>query len=146
MSAPTLVQRFQAARAAGDPAALLAALPYAGFLGAEAVLAAEGLRLRLPYKWDLVGNPFLPALHGGVLGGLIELSATLELLWRHDSERLPKAVTTTVDFARSGQPRDTWAGADVTRIGRRLATVAVRVWQDDAGRAIATGQAHFLLS
>ena len=49
-------------------------------------------------------------------------------------------------FARSGQPRDTWAGADVTRIGRRLATVAVRVWQDDAGRAIATGQAHFLLS
>ena len=64
----------------------------------------------------------------------------------HDSDRLPKVVTTTVDFARSGQPRDTWAAAEVTRLGRRLATVAVRLWQEDPGRAIATGQAHFLLS
>ena len=146
MTHATLVQRLQAARAAGDPQALVAALPYAGFLGAETLLVEGRLRVCLPFRQALVGNPFLPAIHGGVLGGLIELAATLELLWRHETERLPKVVTTTVDFARSGQPRALFAEATVTRIGRRLATVAVRLWQDDATRAIATGQAHFLLS
>ena len=146
MSGRTLVQRFRDARAAGAPQRLVEALPYAVFIGAEARLVAERLQVIVPFKQSLVGNPYLPAIHGGLLGGLVELAATLELIWRHETERLPKIVTTTVNFARSGQPRDTFARGEVTRIGRRIATVAVEIWQERPDRPVTTGQAHFLLS
>ncbi len=146
MTGPTLVQRFRDARATGQPQGLVESLPYAGFIGAQARLVEGRLQVVVPFKQSLVGNPYLPAIHGGLLGGLVELAATLELIWRHETERLPKIVTTTVNFARSGQPRETLAQAEVTRIGRRIATVAVEIWQESPDRPITTGQAHFLLS
>lgn len=148
MSTPaaSLAEDIAAARRAEDPQRLLQALPYARFLGAEARLVEGQLRLLLPPSPHLVGNPLLPALHGGVLAALAELAAIATLLWQQEAFALPKTVTSTVDFARSAGLKPTHAEARVGRLGRRIATVAVNLWQDSAARPVASAHTHFLLS
>ena len=38
----------------------------------------------------LIRNPSLPAIHGGVIGGFMELSAAIELLYNLDIEKIPQ--------------------------------------------------------
>ena len=52
-------------------AAAVAAQPYAAVLGVGAD-DGETATVRLPYRDALVGNPMLPALHGGVIGAFVE--------------------------------------------------------------------------
>lgn len=144
--APTLVQKLAEARAARDPAAFLDAVPYARFLGIEASLADGQILCRLPFHQKLVGNTFLPALHGGATAALAEIAATVILLWRHESERLPKNVTTTMDYRRSAGAADTFAAGEVSRLGRQLATVQVTLWQGSRDKPVAIGQTHYLLT
>ena len=60
----SLVER---ARAEQQPSLLCDAVPYARFLGLTlSITDAGGLRARMPYAEHLVGNPGVPALHGGV--------------------------------------------------------------------------------
>jgi acyl-coenzyme A thioesterase PaaI-like protein len=58
---------------------------------------------------------------------------------------LPKTITFTVDYLRSGLPRDAYARATVTRRGRRYATVQVEAWQDNRAKPFAQATAHFLM-
>lgn len=142
----TLVSRLTEARVAKDPAAFLDAVPYARFLEIEATLVAGQLLFRLPFGRKLVGNTFLPALHGGATAALAEIAATVILLWRHESERLPKNVTTTMDYRRMAGAADTFAAGEVTRLGRQLATVQVTLWQEARDKPVAVGQTHYLLT
>ena len=59
---------------------------------------------------------------------------------------VPKIITITVDYLRSGRPVDTLARAVLTKQGRRVVNVAVEAWQDDRSRPIASANAHFLVS
>jgi acyl-coenzyme A thioesterase PaaI-like protein len=107
----------------------------------------DGDELITTMKFDhsLIGNPSLPALHGGTLGALLESSAIFELLWRAETVVLPKTITLTVDYLRSGQPVDTHARSIVTRHGRRVANVRVEAWQADRNTPVATAHAIFLV-
>lgn len=142
----SLADDIAAARAAGDPQRLLSTLPYARLLGARAQLIEGQLSLLLPAGQHNIGNPHLPALHGGALAAFAELTAILTLLWRQEAFVLPKTVTSTVDFARSAGLKPTYAQGRVGRIGRRIATVEVDLWQDSAQRPVASAHTHFLLS
>jgi acyl-coenzyme A thioesterase PaaI-like protein len=97
------------------------------------------------YADHLIGNPTIPALHGGTLGALLESAAIFELLWASETVVLPKTITFTVDYLRSGAPVDTHARGIVIRHGRRVANVRVEAWQEDRARPIATAHAHFLV-
>jgi len=134
-----------AARAAGEPDRLLAAIPYAQFLGLTASLDSGELITTMRYSAHLIGNPALPALHGGTLGALLESSAVFALLWAAETAVLPKTITITVDYLRSAGPKDTHARGIVTRLGRRVAAVRVEAWQDDRQQLVATATAHFLI-
>ena len=59
--------------------------------------------------------------------------------------RLPKTIDFTVDYLRSGLPRDAYARAQVNRSGRRYASVHVEAWQDNRARAFAQATGHFLM-
>jgi len=134
------------ARRQGDLAPLLTAIPYARFLGLTASLDGPAVICRLAYAEHLIGNPALPALHGGTMGALLESAAIFQLLWSQESEGVPKIITLTVDYLRSARPVDTLARAEVTRQGRRVASVRAVAWQEDPARPVATANAHFLLS
>jgi len=133
------------ARAAGEPSRLLNAIPYARMLGLRAELDEGALVVCMPRSEHLVGNPVLPALHGGTVGALLESAAILELLWQKDSESVPKTITLTVDYLRSARLQDSFARAVITKHGRRVANVQVRAYQDNPDKPIATANAHFLL-
>ena len=141
----TVLAEIAAARAAGDPDRLLTAIPYARFLGLTAAAVGDELITTMRYAPHLVGNPALPALHGGTLGALLESAAVFSLLWAAETALLPKTITITVDYLRSAGPRDTSAAGIVTRLGRRVAAVRVEAWQDDRTQLVASAHAHFLV-
>lgn len=143
--------------------ALVEGVPYIQFLGIEVQRHGDELTAILPYSDKLIGNSTLPAIHGGVTASFLEVTALVELSWgmiwddlengRLDPEtlspstlpKLPKTIDFTVDYLRSGLPRDAYARAQISRSGRRYASVRVEAWQDNRARPIATAQAHFLM-
>ncbi|WP_455373076.1 PaaI family thioesterase [Limibacillus halophilus] len=133
------------ARASGDWQRLVDAVPYARHLGVRAEATEEELLLHLPFKESLVGNPDLQALHGGVLGAFLETAAILTLLWRLESPVVPKTITNTVDYLRSARGLDIHASGEVTRLGRRVASVAVSCWSAERRKPLATARLHFLV-
>ncbi|MZQ89204.1 PaaI family thioesterase [Frigidibacter albus] len=143
--------------------ALVAGVPYIQFLGIAFDRRGDELTATLPFDEKLIGNPMLPALHGGVTAAFLETTAIIELSWsllweemeagRIDATlldplhlpRLPKTIDFTVDYLRSGLPRDAYARARVNRSGRRYASVHVEAWQDNRSRLFAQATGHFLM-
>jgi uncharacterized protein (TIGR00369 family) len=142
----TFLDELRAARAGGDVNAVLQAIPYSRFIGLRAVADPAGPICEMPFAEHLVGNPTLPALHGGVIGALLEGAAVLALLLEVDVHHVPKTINITVDYLLSGRRHTTWAQGRVFRQGRRVATVRAEAWQDSRDRPIATANAHFLLA
>lgn len=126
--------------------AALARVPYAGFLGVRAELKGDELTLVLPYSEHLIGNPLLPALHGGVVGALMELTALSQLAIASKTEKFPKTIDINVEYLRSGKPVDTYARARVVKIGRRIANVQAEAWQGERSQPIAALHGHFLVA
>ena len=124
---------------------VLDAIPYARFLGVEVERVDGGLECVLPFRDEIIGNAQLPAVHGGVLGAFLELTALLKLIDENGSPRVPKPITFTFDYLRSAGPATTRARAEIFRLGRRIANVHVIAWQDDRSRPVAAGNGKFLL-
>ena len=123
----------------------LARMPYARFLGLSSVADGDQLTVTMPFHDRLIGNPMLPALHGGATAALLELTATAQVAVLYPGLRLPRPINVTVAYLRSGRPRDVLASARINKAGRRVAQVLAEAWQDDPGQPIATLSAHFLL-
>ena len=124
---------------------VLAAIPYARFLGVEEARSDGALELVLPFRDEIIGNVRLPAVHGGVLGAFLELTALLQLIDESGTDRVPKPITFSVDYLRSAGPTTTRARAEIFKLGRRIANVHVIAWQDDRARPVAAGNGKFLL-
>lgn len=141
----SVVDAIEQARQSGDFNAFVQAVPYARFLGISVEERAGALYGRMKFADHLVGNPTLPALHGGTLAALLELAAQFELIYRHESVVLPKTVTLTVDYLRSAKPKDTLVQARIVRQGRRVSTVHAQAWQDDETQPVATATLQLLI-
>lgn len=140
-----LLEKVLSARETGDFASLAEAIPYAKWLGISAERVDGELLGKLEYSDKNIGNASLPALHGGTLGALLESTAIFQVLYEAETVAMPKTITITVDYLRSGRPVDTYAKGIVTRHGRRVVNVRVEAWQDDRSRPIATAVVHFLI-
>ena len=143
--------------------ALVHGVPYIQFLGVEFERRGDELTAIMPFDEKLIGNPLLLALHGGAIAAFLEITAIIGLSWsylwddietgRIDADeltighlpRLPKTIDFTVDYLRSGLPRDAYARAKVNRSGRRYASVHVEAWQDQRGKLFAQATGHFLM-
>lgn len=138
---------------------LLTGVPYLRFLGIEVDRRGDELTVIMPFSDRLIGNPMIPALHGGATAAFLETAAVMELAWvrlwdeMEDAPsdytltrpRLPKTIDFTVDYLRSGLPRDAYARAKVNRHGRRYASVQVEAWQDNRAKLYAQATGHFLM-
>jgi len=143
---------YRQAKSVGDAQILIDSLPYGRFLGIKAVQAQGDWQFQLPPKQYNVGNPTLPALHGGAIAGFMETSAVVYLLMTMDVEaieghqaRLPKIVDFSIDYVRACRLEPTYAACEVLRQGRKLCNVAIRIWQRDATVLTASARAHYLL-
>lgn len=129
-----------------DFAPLLDAVPYARFLGLSVKQEGDQLVSTLAFSPRNIGNPALPAIHGGVIGALLETTAILHLLWTRESLHVPKTITITIDYLRTAGPADTYARGIVTKLGARVANVRVRAWQTDPEKPVAAANANFLVT
>ncbi len=123
--------------------ALLASIPYARFLGLRTELEDDVLTVIMPFADHLVGNPMLPALHGGSTAAMLELTAVAQVAHTWPRLRLPRPITVTTAYLRSGKPMDVYARARISRAGRRVAHVLAEAWQEDPLQPIASLTAHF---
>jgi uncharacterized protein (TIGR00369 family) len=131
--------------AAQKLADLIERTPYVRLLGVRMELAGDEMTAVLPYADKLIGNPGLPALHGGVLGAFLELTALAQLFVMTDALRQPRPIGVTVEYLRSGRPVDTYARAQIKRIGSRIANVYAEAWQDTRAAPIACLHGRFLI-
>ncbi|WP_374575235.1 PaaI family thioesterase [Phenylobacterium sp.] len=121
-------------------------VPYVRFLGMRAELAGDEMTAILPFADHLIGNTMLPALHGGVIGAFLEMTALAQLSVVQPSERMHKTIDVTIEYLRPGRAMTTYARADLRKIGRRIANVHVEAWQDQRDKPVASLRGHFLLS
>ena len=118
--------------------------PYATLLGITAEPGETAPVLVMPFSDGVLGRPGF--LHGGALGGLLEMAAIGALQQALESETARiKPVNVTVDFMRGGRDKPTRAVGIVTRLGNRVANVEAVAWQDDRANPIAGARMNYLL-
>ncbi len=119
--------------------------PYAELLDMAIEADTDGRRrLVLPFAGKVSGRPGF--LHGGAIGGLLEVAAILGLRDAlGEDAAVVKPVTLTVDYMRGGREKTTYAIGIVRRLGTRVANVDAIAWQDDRDQPIAAAQVTFLL-
>jgi uncharacterized protein (TIGR00369 family) len=125
--------------------AALQRLPYVRLLGMRVEAIDGKLTAVLPFTESLIGNPTLPAIHGGVVGGFLEMTALAALVHAKPDGRTPKTIDITIEYLRSARAQETYARATLRKVGRRVANVQVEAWQDDPTRPVAGMTGHFLL-
>lgn len=121
-------------------------IPYVKTLGVLGEINEYGLQLIMPFSEDNIGNPFLPALHGGCIGGLMEVAAIAQLMYNDRDMPIPKSIGINVDYLRRGKPIETYASATITKLGSRVANVRALAWQEDYDQPIAALHGHFMLA
>ena len=126
--------------------AVLGSIPYAKFIGMRAELAGDEMTAILPFSDHIIGNPMLPAIHGGVLGAFMEMTALAQLSVAEPLKRQPRTIDISIEYLRSGRPLTTFARAKINKVGRRIANVHVEAWQDEKGTPVALLQGRFRLA
>jgi len=121
-------------------------VPYAAFLGIRAQLIDNEILFILPGDEKLVGNPSLPALHGGVVGAFMEQAAAFHLIAKMDKPVLPRIIDFSLDYLRAARLQETYAQCTLTRQGRAIANVSITVWQEDRAAPNAIARAHFMIN
>jgi uncharacterized protein (TIGR00369 family) len=125
-----------------DPAGPFARSPFARCLGIR--VNGDGT-LTMPFSTKIIGNPILPAIHGGMTGAFLETTAVIGVGRELGTAAPPKPIGLTVNYLRSGRALDTFANVSIVKQGRRIVAFEARAWQDDADKPIATAFGHFML-
>jgi uncharacterized protein (TIGR00369 family) len=117
--------------------------PYAQLLKLRTEVQGAALRFVMPFHEDVVGRPGY--LHGGAIAGLLEFAAFTALSRAIGDDVVKKPITVTIDYMRGGTPADTFAEAQIERLGNRMANVEAYAWQVQRDKPIAAARINFLL-
>lgn len=140
-----MLEKIAALKRTGNIPAINELVPYAQTVGLEAFYDPAGLVTVLRYRDSNIGNTRIPAIHGGVIGALLEHAAILHLLEQTELAMVPKIINLSVDYLRPCHAVDTFARGRVIRQGRRVVNVRAEAWQDAPERPVAAAHAHFLV-
>ena len=123
----------------------LGKVPYAAYLGIRAEVHGNEILFILPGDEKLIGNPILPALHGGVVGAFMEQAGAFHLVANMAEPTLPKVIDFSLDYLRPCRLRHPYAQCVLTRQGRQVANVNITAWQVQRDQPNAIARAHFLI-
>lgn len=98
-------------------------------------------RCRVPFRPELVGDPFRPALHGGVTSTLADTAGGLAVFSAVGSlEARVSTVDLRVDYYAPGDMKDLIADAEVVRVGNRVGVARVILHHGDPAHLVAEGK------
>lgn len=124
-------------------AAIVASSPFSASLGEMIHISDDGGLWTLSPRPELIGNPLLPALHGGAVAAFLELACGVVVALKLDQHTLPRLISLNMQFLTSMRLRDVMARPDVRRIGRRVAVAHVEAWQDNPEAPSCAAQFEF---
>ena len=125
-----------------DPAGPFAESPFARCLG---IKIGTDDTLVMPFSRTIIGNPILPAIHGGITGAFLETTAIIGVTRELGVEARPKPIGLTINYLRSGRALDSHARVSIVKQGRRVVAFEAQAWQDDPTKPIASAFGHFML-
>ncbi len=125
-----------------DPASPFANSPFSRCLG---IRFADDGTLVMPFSPKIIGNPILPAIHGGMTGALLETTAIVGVTRELGASAWPKPIGLTINYLRSGRALDSYASVSIVKQGRRVVAFEAQAWQDDPTKPIASAFGHFML-
>src|SRR4030081_2761804 len=94
-----------------DPTSPFAQSPFARWLG---IRIGEDGTLVMPFSPKIIGNPMLPAIHGGMTGAFLETPAVGGVP-RDLGVPPPKPIGLTINYLRSGRARDSHANVSIVK-------------------------------
>lgn len=97
----------------------------------------------MPFADGFMGRPGF--LHGGAIAGLLECTAWIAVLDALPAGATIKPISVTVDYLRGAAHVETFAEAEIVRLGRRIANVLVTAWQDERAKPIATANLKMMI-
>ena len=101
----------------------------------------DGITVSCQRREEMVGSVYTGALHGGVLGCLMDTAASFALIAR--TGQTVATIDFRVNFHRPCMTERVHARARVIHDGRTLGTVDVQVFDADGARLVASGQGVF---
>jgi uncharacterized protein (TIGR00369 family) len=124
-------------------------IPFNKFLGVRApVVTRAGVRLEVPFREELIGDPVRPALHGGVISMLADTAGGAAVWCSLDDERARvSTIDLRVDYLRPGKLELLVAEAVVVRMGNRVGVADIRLFNASTPElVIATGKGVYNVS
>ncbi|MBU1230945.1 MAG: PaaI family thioesterase [Proteobacteria bacterium] len=120
-------------------------IPFNEVLGIKVCELREGhVRLRVPYRPDLLGDARRPALHGGVISSLVDVCGGFAVWTCCRLEDRIATIDLGVDYLRPAPDRDLYAEATVRLLGNRVGNAHVVIWSDGApDKHVAVGRAVY---
>ncbi len=118
-------------------------IPFNRYLGLRVIEIDRGhVRIEVPFREELIGDPLRRAIHGGVLSATADAAggaAVWSLL--EDPRARVSTIDMRIDYLRPGRQETLVAEAAVVRVGKRVAVADVRCFHPSApNETIATGK------
>lgn len=102
----------------------------------------DGIAIVMPWRKEMISNPALPAVHGGVLAALIDLTGFYTVLAA--GHVCTSTADIHVDYHRPAGRETLIARGTIMRIGKRLSVAEVRV-SGDTGKLLASGRGAYTM-
>lgn len=121
-------------------------IPFNRFLGMKLREVKKGYaRLELPFRDELVGDPFKPALHGGVISALADTVGGCAVFTVIEPGSRCSTIDLRVDYLRPGRLEAIHAQAEIIRVGGRVAVSKIDVYHDDHATPIAVAMGVYAI-
>lgn len=119
---------------------------FGAMLGEMITVEGEGGLWTLTPTPDLIGNPLVPALHGGAVTAFLQLVCGAAVAKRLKRKAMPRLISANAQFLAPMRPEDISTLPGIRRIGRRVAVVHAEAWQADPGVSVCAVQCEFSLA
>lgn len=108
-------------------------IPFNRHLGMTLGHVEPGLvQLHLPFREEFIGNPEVPALHGGVISALLDTAGGAAVWSRIEANDRVSTVDLRVDYLRPGRPLPLIGQGRVVRLGNRVGVAELRAFHPGA--------------
>lgn len=121
----------------------LGAAPYAGNFGTD-IIALEP-EIECVTKWQdiFTGNPLLRAWHGGVVSGVLEMTAMLAVINSTQSQDCALISIQTSYLRPAMGDKNLYSRANVVRRGKHIHTINAVGWQKSCAEPVAIASLAF---
>lgn len=102
----------------------------------------EGITISMPWRDEMISSPALPAMHGGILAALIDLTGFYTVL--ASGHLCTSTVDLHVDYHRPASRETLTATGKILRISKRLSVAEVHISSEN-GCLLASGRGAYAM-